>query len=163
MDGTLVGCGADMTPRPLHRSASGLVAVATCARPVEAHLIRCRLEAEGLEAFVTDEHIVSVQWLYSAAVGGVKVQVRARDAERARSILETSRAPRSDSALFVTDDLRAPRCPRCGSLDVQQRYTRRLTFASSMLLGFPLPWPLGRSRCRSCGARWRRSASKGVR
>lgn len=131
------------------------MAVAACARPIEAHLLRCRLEAEGVEAFVADEHIVSLQWLYSAAVGGVKVQVHARDAEHARAILEASRPQRSDSARFVTDDLRAPRCPDCGSLEVQQRFSRRVTFASSLLLGFPLPWRVRRSRCRSCGARWR--------
>jgi len=122
---------------------------------VEAHLIRCRLEAEGVDAFVVDEHIVSMQWLYSAAVGGVKVQVHARDADRARAVLDASRVPRTDSARFVTDDLGAPRCPDCGSLDVQQRFSRRVTFASSLLLGFPLPWPVRRSRCRSCGAHWR--------
>ncbi len=144
-----------MTAHPLKRQAQGLVTVAACAQPVEAHLLRCRLEAEGVDAFVADEHIVSLQWLYSAAVGGVKVQVHARDAERARGILEASSFQRSDSARFVTEDLRAPRCPDCGSLDVQQRFSRRVTFASSLLLGFPLPWPLRRSRCRSCGAHWR--------
>jgi hypothetical protein len=143
-----------MTAHPFERPR-GLVAVAACAQPVEAHLIRCRLEAEGVEAFVADEHIVSLQWLYSAAVGGVKVQVHAGDADRARAILDASRVQRSDSARFVTDDLRAPRCPDCGSLDVQQRFSRRVTFASSLLLGFPLPWALRRSRCRSCSARWR--------
>lgn len=144
-----------MSARPLTRQAHRLVAVAACARPVEAHLIRCRLEAEGLEAFVADEHIVSVQWLYSAAVGGVKVQVRARDLERARAILDASSAQRSDSALYLTDDLRAPRCPGCGSLEVEQRFSRKLSFASALLLGFPLPWLRRRSRCRTCGARWR--------
>ena len=144
-----------MTAHPLERPSQGLVAVAACARPVEAHLIRCRLEAEGVDAFVADEHIVSMQWLYSAAVGGVKVQVHAGDADRARAILDASRVQGSDSARFVTDDLRAPRCPDCGSLDVQQHFSRRVTFASSLLLGFPLPWPLRRSRCRSCGAHWR--------
>lgn len=130
--------------------------VAACAGPVEAHLIRCCLEAGGVEAFVTDEHIVSVQWLFSAAVGGVKVRVHARDVERARAILDARRThERSDSARFVTDDLHAPRCPDCGSLDVERRFSRRVSFASALLLGFPLPWPLRRSRCRSCGARWR--------
>jgi hypothetical protein len=131
------------------------VAVAACARPVEAHLARCRLEAEGIEAFVADEHIVSLQWLYSAAVGGVKVQVRLRDAARARAILAAPAPRRSRSAGFVTDDLSAPRCPRCGSLEIEERFARRLSFASALLLGFPLLIPRGRARCRSCGRRWR--------
>jgi hypothetical protein len=144
-----------MPAHPLKRHARGLVAVAACAQPIEAHLIRCRLEADGVDAFVVDEHIVSLQWLYSPAVGGVKVQVHARDAERARAILDAEPARRSHSARFVTDDLRAPRCPDCGSLDIETRFSRRVTFASSLLLGFPLPWAKRRSRCRCCGALWR--------
>jgi predicted Zn-ribbon and HTH transcriptional regulator len=128
--------------------------VAAYGNPIEAHLTRCRLEAEGIEAFVADEHIVAVQWLYSAAVGGVKVRVRARDWEQARRVLLTT-ARRSRSARFITDDLHAPRCPRCGSLEVQKRFARRLTFASAMLFGFPLPLLRRRARCKTCGARWR--------
>ncbi|MEN8183082.1 MAG: hypothetical protein ABFS46_11165 [Myxococcota bacterium] len=59
-------------PSALRARLEPLVPVAACARPVDAHLIRCRLEAEGIEAVVTDEHFVNVLWLDSAAV---KVQV----------------------------------------------------------------------------------------
>jgi hypothetical protein len=135
------------------------VAVAAYSGPVEAHLARCRLEAEGIEAFVADEHIVSLQWLYSAAVGGAKVQVRLRDAARARTLLAAPAPRRSRSALFVTDDLAAPRCPRCGSLEIEERFARRLSFASALLLGFPLLAGRGRARCRACGRRWRRTRS----
>jgi hypothetical protein len=135
------------------RSPRRLVAVTSCASPVEAHLARSRLEAEGIPAFVADEHIVSVSWLYSAAVGGVKVLVRATDLEFARELL-TAR-PLRRSALYVTDDLHAPRCPRCGSLAVEKHFARRLTFASAVFLGFPLPLFGRRARCRTCSARWR--------
>ena len=136
---------------PRHR----LVPVASYASPIEAHLARSRLEAAGLQAFVADEHIVAVHWLCSSAVGGVKVQVRLRDLDAARRLLEAPAIRSSRSARFVTDDLSAPRCPRCGSLEVERRYARRLSLASAMLLGFPLLWPRRRARCRTCGAHWR--------
>lgn len=136
---------------PRHR----LVVVASYASPVEAHLARSRLEAAGVDAFVADEHIVAVHWLCSSAVGGVKVQVRLRDLDAARLILEAPAIRSSRSARFVTDDLSAPRCPRCGSLEVERRYARRVSLASSILLGFPLVWPRRRARCRTCGSRWR--------
>ena len=130
-----------------------LVPVARCRGAVEAHLVRSRLESAGVQAFLTDEHIVSVQWLYSTAVGGVKVLVQDRDVEEAREIL--SPRPVRHSARFVTDDLHAPRCPSCGSLEVVEHYSRRITFASSIFFGFPLPLPGRRALCRTCGARWR--------
>jgi hypothetical protein len=136
---------------PRHR----LVAVASYASPVEAHLARSRLEAAGIPAFVADEHIVAVHWLCSSAVGGVKVQVRLRDLDAARRLLEAPPIRSSRSARFVTDDLSAPRCRRCGSLEVERRYARRVSFASALLLGFPLLWPRRRARCRTCGAHWR--------
>jgi predicted Zn-ribbon and HTH transcriptional regulator len=120
---------------------------------VEAHLVRSRLEAAGLQAFLTDEHIVSVQWLYSSAVGGVKVVVPEADLEEAREILAPP--PARHSARFVTDDLQAPRCPRCGSLEIEKHFSRRVTFASSIFLGFPLPLLSRRTLCKTCGARWR--------
>jgi len=136
---------------PRHR----LVAVASYASPVEAHLARGRLESAGIPAFVADEHIVAVHWLCSSAVGGVKVQVQLRDLDAARRILEAPAIRSSRSARFVTDDLAAPRCPRCGSLELERRYARRLSLASALLLGFPLLWPRRRARCRTCGAHWR--------
>lgn len=146
-------------PLALGTPRQELVTAAAFGRPVDAHLARTRLEAEGIEAFVADEHIVSVHWLCSPAVGGVKVRVWAPDLERARSLLEIPR-PRH-SARFVTDDLDASRCPRCGSLEVEERFSRRLTFASALLFGFPLPLLGRRARCGTCGSHWRLGASSG--
>ena len=55
----------------------------------EAHIAMGRLEAEGIEAWLADEHLVQTDWLYSIAVGGIKLQVNAEDAQRALEILNT--------------------------------------------------------------------------
>ena len=41
----------------------------------DAQLACTVLQAAGLDARLGDEHLVSMQWLYSNAVGGVKLQV----------------------------------------------------------------------------------------
>lgn len=46
------------------------------------------LEAEGIAAVVTDAETVGMTWELSNAIGGAKVQVMERDAERAAEILE---------------------------------------------------------------------------
>lgn len=67
----------------------GLVTVATFDLMTDAHIAMGRLAAEGVEAWLADEHLVQTDWLYSVAVGGIKLQVRPEDAEQARTILAT--------------------------------------------------------------------------
>ena len=41
---------------------------ASQARPAKG-----RMEAEGISAFVLDEYLVGIDWMYSQAIAGVKV------------------------------------------------------------------------------------------
>jgi hypothetical protein len=68
--------------------------LASFSQPVEAHLLRLRLENEGITAYLRDEHLVTFDWLYSNAVGGVKVDVADEDYERALEVLESVDGPR---------------------------------------------------------------------
>lgn len=61
--------------------------VATFDDMPAAHIALGRLAAEGIEATLADQHLVQTDWLYSLAVGGIKLQVAASEAERARQIL----------------------------------------------------------------------------
>ena len=64
--------------------------VASFTEPVEAHLLRTRLEAAGVEAFIRDENLVSLVWLHPGVGGGVKVDVADEDFERALAVLDES-------------------------------------------------------------------------
>ena len=66
----------------------GLITVANFSHPTEADPVVAWLESEGIECFVTNEHTVTMNWLYSNAIGGVGVQVQAADVERAHEILQ---------------------------------------------------------------------------
>ena len=54
----------------------------------QAEIARGRLLAEGIRCELADQHLVQTDWLYSIAVGGIKLQVAATDAERAVAILD---------------------------------------------------------------------------
>jgi hypothetical protein len=69
-----------------------MTTVAAFGTPVEAELARNRLEQEGITAFVVDAEAVGMLWRMGGALGGVKVQVVASAATRARAILGTGRA-----------------------------------------------------------------------
>ncbi len=64
-----------------------LVTIASFSFPHEAHIARAKLDSEGIPAVLADEFTISMQWLYSNALGGVKVQVPPSCAERALEIL----------------------------------------------------------------------------
>lgn len=63
------------------------VTVHTALNPIEAQLVRSRLEAAGFHAFVIGEAAALSTDGYSLAVGGVRVQVPAGEAEEVRQFL----------------------------------------------------------------------------
>ncbi len=63
------------------------VTVQTFSNPVLAHMVRNRLEEEGVRAFLANEALVSTVWHLSNAIGGIRLQVAAADAERAAALL----------------------------------------------------------------------------
>jgi len=61
--------------------------IAAFTKPDDAHLLRLRLEAAGIEVYIQDENIVQIDPFYSNALGGVKVQVADKDVEAVRELL----------------------------------------------------------------------------
>jgi len=118
-----------------------------------AYIARALLESEGIEVQVVDEHTVGVSWLWSNAIGGVKLRVAPEDRARARALLEESR----EAELAHSSDRPGDLCPVCGSEKIRQARSRR-TFGALSLL-FQLPLFFGRSGycCEDCGAHWRRA------
>ncbi len=73
-------------PRP---DMDEFVTIATYDRTIDAHIALGRLTAEGIEAQLFDDNMVQMDWLYSIAVGGIKLRVARGDAKAARQVLET--------------------------------------------------------------------------
>jgi len=61
--------------------------IAAFSKPIDAHMLVARLGGSGVTAFVRDEHMVTLDWLASNAIGGVKVDVGDEDLERALEIM----------------------------------------------------------------------------
>ncbi len=130
-----------------------LVTLVTFSTSWEAQLARARLEAEGIEAVIADEHVARV-YGGLGVVGGIRLQVWQPDAARAAAALADSR-PLPEIYLVTDEDAARPRCPGCNSDNVSFERWSRLGFLSSLLLlGVPLPVPRGRWSCRHCGADW---------
>jgi hypothetical protein len=83
-----------------------LVMVARMLNPLEAEMLRGRLEAEGVPAIVADTQIVQVNPLYKLAVGGVRVMVPEAYLAQAREIVRAD--ARGDYALDDSTDVGPP-------------------------------------------------------
>ena len=125
-----------------------LVTVSTHLEPTQAHIMRCRLEAEGISAFVAHEHHVGLNWFLATALGGAKVQVSAEDAEAAKRIVE---AVESGEYVLPDDPEAALKCPKCGSADVMEdTLGRRAALLVFGLFSVPLPFKRSLFRCKQC-------------
>lgn len=65
-----------------------LVTIATFSSYFDAHLIKGRLEHEGVSCFIKDENTVSINPMYDIAMGGIKLQVPENEVDTAREILK---------------------------------------------------------------------------
>ncbi len=68
-----------------------LVTIETFSSAWEAQLARARLEGEGIHAIVADEHFHRLYSALSSTLGGVRLQVRREDSDRAAELLRSCR------------------------------------------------------------------------
>jgi hypothetical protein len=64
-----------------------MVTIRTCSTLPEAHLLQSFLGGSGIASFLPDENTIQMDWLWSNAIGGVRLQVAEDDAERASALL----------------------------------------------------------------------------
>jgi hypothetical protein len=118
----------------------------------EALLAKGSLESAGIECFLADENLVRLDWFISNFIGGIKLNVRAADAENAKHLLDEPIL----EGLYVQGVglYEQPRCPQCQSLDVNfQELDAPIAYMSAFLR---VPMPLQRPgwRCHACDAEW---------
>ncbi len=85
----------------------------TFDNPIEAHLLKTKLESEGIHCVLIDENIVSLDPLYNIAVGGIKLMVPLESFVEAKNVVaEINHTPFTDSA----DNIIV--CPQCESKNI---------------------------------------------
>jgi DNA-directed RNA polymerase subunit RPC12/RpoP len=79
----------------------------------EAQIIKGRLEAEGIEVFLSDNLTIDTDPLVSNAIGGVKLKVLSEQSDEAIEILESIRTYSLD------DEGNSIHCPKCNSEKIE--------------------------------------------
>ncbi len=118
----------------------------------EALLAQGNLNSAGIEAVLLDDNLVRLDWLWSNAVGGIKLQVRAEDAAEATDVL--NQPIPEEFEIEGVGDYRQPECPKCKSLDVTFQEIYKPVAYASLWVGVPLPVQRKGWKCRACGHEW---------
>ncbi|MEM9679148.1 MAG: DUF2007 domain-containing protein [Bacteroidota bacterium] len=101
------------------------VTVANFQYSSEAQIVKGRLEADGIEVFLSDNLTIDTDPLVSNAIGGVKLKVRNEDQLKARHIIMSIKP-------YSVDDKGNPiQCPNCKGEHVEL-FTTISSFKSLM-------------------------------
>lgn len=133
-----------------------LVTIRTFDNSIDAHIFRSKLESEGIQCYLFDDTMVSLNPIYNVALGGIKLKVDVEDAWRAKEIIA------SVDSTPVTDEAGEPlTCPNCGSADLytgfkSARGIRGILAAivSFVLFVYPVYYK-SVYRCKDCGTEFK--------
>jgi|SRR3569833_1207548 hypothetical protein len=76
---------------------------------IDAHILLGRLQEEGINCWLKDENTVTINPIWTGAVGGIKLMVAKEQKERAFELLQQ----------FLQQTKSSLACPKCGSNDIQ--------------------------------------------
>ncbi len=131
-----------------------LVTIKQYNQIMEAHIIKSKLEAEGINCFLQDESLVSINWLYANAIGGVKLQVCASDVEKAIKIINEEVEIKVDLEKEQNESMSNDSCLQCNSKDIYcERFSKKRLVLWLLLIPF-LPFFNKKYKCYSCNYEW---------
>lgn len=136
-------------------NAAEIVTVYTTNNVVEAGLLKNELEAAGVKTFLRDENTIGAHALLANAIGGVKIQVAASNAEIARQIIrerQQPRTPQSNPQINTGWGI----CPNCAGKNLTP-FREALGWKGVLLLfGLLVVRPKTQLRCNTCDSVWAR-------
>jgi hypothetical protein len=142
------------TPSPSEKSAEWTEA-GNYPTPIAAAVAKAKLEAHGIESALFDAELAN-SWVYTNALGGVRLMVATDQLEAARDVLaadeslsdaDAARAVSDQEDIFGADP--DSWCPDCHSKEVEVR--------KEAPRGWLMRWlnPGRALHCRACGHLWR--------
>ena len=121
----------------------------------EALVAKSKLDSDAVECFLADFEIVRLDWFWSNAVGGVRLQVADEDAEHALALL-SEEIPAGFTAEETGEAYENPQCPQCHSRDVSfHPLYRGFALAFLWLIALPVWIPKRLWHCEECGHEWK--------
>ena len=129
-----------------------LVTALTFDDSVSAHLVKTRLENEGIKCFIFDEHINNVMPIYGQAVGGIRIKIKEEDVLKAKQLIEEW-----ELRPFLNQSNETLTCTSCGAQELYAGFKSFkkslgwLTLAISFLFMIYPFYSKTVYRCKNCG------------
>jgi len=130
----------------------GLITLKTFDSSVDAHLLRVQLESEGINCFIFDEHMITLNPLNNILLGVIKLKINDVDFNKAKEILEEL-----DNIRPTDENGEVIRCPKCDSEDLYNGFksmTGAKGIISTIISFFLVVYPIYYKtvyKCKSCG------------
>ncbi len=111
--------------------------------PIKANIVKGLLNSYGIECFLSDENMVTLNALYSPAVGGVKLHVFEKDIAQISAILQSQNI-REEAEITAENDDSKVICPVCQSGNVSyggsinRKFNSWHVFFSFALMLYPI-------------------------
>ena len=94
-----------------------IVVYQTFMDPIHANIVKGLLDSYGIECFLTDENIVMLNAMYSAAIGGVKLNIFEKDIDEITTLLQSQNIE-YEPEIAAGKEVDKVFCPECHSANV---------------------------------------------
>jgi hypothetical protein len=121
----------------------------------DALLAKGALESAGVQCFLADDITIRMDWLWSNALGGIKLCVKSEDTDAAAQVLDQG-IPEGFDVKGI-GEYTQPACPNCQSLDISFEDLNKQVAYTGVFLGVPIPLDRRRWKCNACGHVWQES------
>ncbi len=129
-----------------------LVTVRTFDNSIQAHLLKSKLESEGITCYLFDENIVGLNPLYNITIGGIKLKINKFDMDKASLIIQEL-----DQSELTNDQGESLKCPNCHSEEIYSGFKSMKgikgilsVIISFLLIVFPIYFKTVK-KCKECG------------
>lgn len=121
-----------------------IIVYSTYYNPIEANIVKGRLEDSDIACFLSDENVATIQPLYNQAIGGVKLNVFERDVAKIDALLKEEIDINIEEEQSATEtNVTQVVCEKCGSTNVgygqatKDRFSLWTTLISLLLFVYP--------------------------
>jgi predicted RNA-binding Zn-ribbon protein involved in translation (DUF1610 family) len=138
---------SQLLPGSLTGAQGAFIPLQVFTNYIDANILLGRLQEEGINCWLKDENTVTINPIWTQAVGGIKLMVAGAQAERAKDILSSIKLVKEEQNT----------CPQCGSQNVELVSTPRkasnwlAVLAGLFLFSYAMP-PHKVNHCFNCGA-----------
>lgn len=119
-----------------------------------AHLDLAKLRDEGIDAFLQDDNVATINPLYAHAIGGIKLMVQNEDYNTAIEALNMNDFEYLHNE--YPEEISAQRkCMECGSINVYQKSSWLIALIYMLLFFIPVVIKKKKFICLDCSNQWK--------